>query len=1127
MLKKLSKNWNKFQNRLFRVSDSYIRYCKEPIKENYILLEAGQGKNINGNVFSLLRELCTNPQWKGFSLFFTVRPDKQKEAENRFAFYQFPVKTILHNSKEYCKLLATAKYLITDNSFPAYFNKRDGQIYLNTWHGTSFKTLGKSDIQNAKSLANIQKNYMMADYALFANRFAEKVFMEDHMLRDLYRGKLLFCDNPRNSILLNEAHSRSLRQKLGLENKQLIAYLPTWRGTGRTADTAAQKDILHNYLMQIDRQLQEDQILFVNLHFLLNSSLDFSQYQHIRMFPAEYETYDFLALCDILITDYSSVFYDFAVTEKKIILFLYDLEQFMRERGTYFPIEELPFPAVYDTDGLIREINQPITETTPKMQQFLETFCSYRGTDTPEKIVRLLLEGNEEGLCIENAPISSRKLVLVYGGFLKNPHLNRCLLEYLHTLYDNPDYKVVLCFSGTVNASTVEFLSQLPDSADYLALATKTAFSFVTRFFTALSLRNKALALNPKTNLNLCFQQEKNRIFYQIQPWKIVYFPNTANYMYRIISCFSCEKEAHIHHPYLVGQENQNKMYQIMIAYFKKYYSFIQEHGSDDMSHLWGEEEKDSFYNKLFEACHLVKYFHNGKNHMSLYAAALVRNSLPFPLEKLNIRIQERIYPARICKGIPLGKNQRLLFYSFSIPLQDLPYFRPDNGVLFSYTDENGYGLKKNIRYQGFSSQGSQKHSPLKLIPSCDSTAFFSQSKHNYLRYKIRARSLTDSKTQKCKLFLAFLCAKLSRQKDGILLYENNGSSYENSASVLFEKLIDEQYAHVYYVLDKNYANLASIPEKYRSHLLERSSWKHYLQFFKAKTLIGTEHPLHALDRKSQNKYVHKKINSSNLHFILLKNGVSYAFAPALMENRVHKPFKTKGVYRLVCSSPEEAERFIAFNKHLPSQIYMSGLPKFDRIISNPTADKIVICPSLKPWEEHLARIEFTSSPYYKLIETLFAAVPESYHSKTQILLDPCVIQAALRSDFALKNYVFFPPQQEKILKDTRLFLTDDSSLACDAFSYGANLIFYWEKLSDSLEQYGTKTNFLLNSENIFGDICNNETELQEKIKENYSAPQKEEYLCRFQKILAFNDKENTQRLISMMQKDHLLPSKK
>ena len=92
-------------------------------------------------------------------------------------------------------------------------------------------------------------------------------------------------------------------------------------------NTRQHKDCLH-YLNQLDSQLGDDVILYVKLHPYAERGFHAENYRHIRMFPSNYETYDFLTVCDVLITDYSSVFFDFAVTGRKIILFAYDYEEY-------------------------------------------------------------------------------------------------------------------------------------------------------------------------------------------------------------------------------------------------------------------------------------------------------------------------------------------------------------------------------------------------------------------------------------------------------------------------------------------------------------------------------------------------------------------------------------------------------------------------------------------------------------------------------------------------------------------------------------------------------------------------------------------------------------------------------
>ena len=107
-------------------------YNDYKIDNKRILLEAGQGKNLNGNMFSFLREIMTNNKWEDLNVDFVVTEDNINNAQRRFKFYGFnKVNFVIRNSDEYIKSLVICKYLITDNSFPTYFIKKEDQVYLN------------------------------------------------------------------------------------------------------------------------------------------------------------------------------------------------------------------------------------------------------------------------------------------------------------------------------------------------------------------------------------------------------------------------------------------------------------------------------------------------------------------------------------------------------------------------------------------------------------------------------------------------------------------------------------------------------------------------------------------------------------------------------------------------------------------------------------------------------------------------------------------------------------------------------------------------------------------------------------------------------------------------------------
>ncbi|MDY4769741.1 MAG: CDP-glycerol glycerophosphotransferase family protein [Lachnospiraceae bacterium] len=1120
-MKKLKKLMEKIVRKFFGTSNDYNKFCKSPIEENMILLEAGQGKNINGNMFAILRELNTNEKWKHMEPVFVVTDANEEKAKSRFEFYNLNARTVVRNTKEYCRILAVAKYLITDNSFPPYFYKREGQVYMNTWHGTPLKTLGKSDIKNALSLANIQKNYLMSDYALFPNTFTRDVFMKDYMLENLYTGKVVLCDYPRNSIFLEQDFAKNLRKKLNLEDKKLIAYLPTWRGTSRKADVAAQKEIMHEYFLQIDELLREDQIFYVNLHFLLGNEMDFEDYEHIRPFPPEYETYHFLTICDMLVTDYSSVFFDFASTGKKIILFPYDLEDYMRDRGTYFPITDLPFPITYSVEELIREIN--LQEPTEKYTEFLEEYCGYRDLHAPEKVLELMVYQNDRNIVTEDAPNNGKELKLVYVGELVTRIQNQKILEYIQKL-ETQKTNVLLCFRSAMKPNVVETLKQMPEDVNYMALISKIDLKVWDRVKAILSMRSRWLARRMDEGLRLAFLRERKRMFYHIEPSKVIYYAGNPNYICKILGTFHCEKEAFIQSDIFYGNVVSKKKFHVMKDYFQRKYDVVHDLHDEDVSRYFLPENLDGYYNSCFQISNVFKRFSNKNNKVSIRALALIKTAMQWDLKKLKIKIGEELYDVHISNVIKLGRSCFLCCYSLKVPIENMKILDIQNKINFVYQDECNRGLKKGIRYSAFNfSKGKGKSGPICIFKEENTSAYFKQSNCNYLYLTVRERNLTDYRRAQIRLFWAYYAARIMSKKNILLLYEKNSSRYEESASVLYEKLLDQGYKNAYFIIDRSYEHLDEIPEKYRSNLVYKGTFRHYLYFFMAKTFIGSEMRAHAIDLRVQNKYAIKRLADKNINYVFLQHGVMYMVSLDSESRRFFKPDKLNGIYRVVTSSEKEAEHFIKLGRYKPEFMYVCGLPKFDKNCLDSDADKIVIMPTWRSWEYNDVRFDFESSKYYQMICRIFESIPEEYHEKIVILPHPLFFDFVKDVDFGLKKYFDSNTKYDEILRKTRVLITDYSSIAYDAFYRGSNVIFYWEEKDECLKEYGASAKLMLNEENVFGDICYCSEDLQRVFLKNYHQPQEKQFVERYREIVEFHDGKNTERLIELMKQDSLI----
>ena len=312
-----------------------------------ILLESQHGKTINGNIFYIIEELSKNKKYENFKIYVAVKSDAKDSIEELLLKHGINnIDFVNINTKKYCKILSTAKYLFNDNTFPTYFIKKNGQIYLNTWHGTPLKTLGRKIAGEPHAIGNTQRNFLMSDYLLYPNEFTMEKILDDYMIKDIYKNKIVLTGYPRNTIFYDETSKKRVRKEMLLSEKQVIAYMPTWRGDLGNSNPKEHKDNILNHLIEIDKKLNQNQILFVNLHPIMKDFINYSIFKNIKPFPSQYETYEFLNATDILITDYSSVFFDYANTGNKIILFNYDEEEYLKDRGMYLNLEELPFPKV-------------------------------------------------------------------------------------------------------------------------------------------------------------------------------------------------------------------------------------------------------------------------------------------------------------------------------------------------------------------------------------------------------------------------------------------------------------------------------------------------------------------------------------------------------------------------------------------------------------------------------------------------------------------------------------------------------------------------------------------------------------------------------------------------------------
>ena len=588
-------NYNFFRIKYNKVKDIlgntiiYNIYYNIPIDNNLVYIESQNGQALNGNLLRICEELQRD-EYAGLKII--IRSDKNNENKIKSLICKYKLKNAKVVSSTLLCLcyMERAKYLFTDAGIQSRYVKREGQVFVNTWHGTPFKVMGKSVSAERHSIGSLQRNFLMCDYILFPNKYMQNIFIRDYMLENLWQGRSLLCGYPRNTVFFDKKRSESLKVELGYTNKKIYAYLPTYRGS--IFDKKNEKQVLDiiNYLREIDNKLENEQILLVKFHLYNNKTIDFSQFKHIRAFPDGYETYDVLNTVDCLITDYSSVFFDFAVTKKKIVLFAYDEEEYFQDRGVYFPFSKLPFPKVNNIYDLILEINSVKKYDD---EEFIKTYCPYESQDATSRICKLIFK-NVNQCIIENSPSNGKENVLIYAGNLEKNGITTSLINCLNLVdLDKRNYFVTF-YRSSVRSPEKTYI--IPKEIQYIPIATDPFYTLKEKIAHKRLIMSKKHNLEIDDSLKRAFCREVKKQFYNTRINHVIQFDGYTKNAMLLFDAFKCNKTIYVHSDMLGEIEKRNNQsYGLLKAVYNSYdnVAVVSEDIIDSTIKIAGTKEKN------------------------------------------------------------------------------------------------------------------------------------------------------------------------------------------------------------------------------------------------------------------------------------------------------------------------------------------------------------------------------------------------------------------------------------------------------------------------------------------------------------------------------------------------------
>lgn len=368
-----------------------------PSDPNTILFISFHGRGYSDNPKALYEYLKHNSTYRNYTFVWAIKHHKKKKIDIPGA------KVIEYFSIPYFFYLARSRFWIVNCKLPLYVLKKKEQIYLQTWHGTPLKRLahdilvpeGTTFYRSHMSEEDMKKTYdndvAKYTYMISPNQFCTEVFQSAFQID---RERLIETGYPRNDYLSNVTATevKEIKQRLHLPmDKKIILYAPTWRDNQFSASG-------YTFALKVDflawkELLGEEYIVLFKPHYLITST--YAHEKELENFvydmDAMFDISDLYVISDILVTDYSSVFFDFAILKRPIYFYMYDIDEYGEElRGFYLDIhKDLPGDLFREEKALLTAMKHQVYDAQ-RMEKFNRRFNNCEDGNASKRVIDLV-----------------------------------------------------------------------------------------------------------------------------------------------------------------------------------------------------------------------------------------------------------------------------------------------------------------------------------------------------------------------------------------------------------------------------------------------------------------------------------------------------------------------------------------------------------------------------------------------------------------------------------------------------------------------------------------------------------------------------------------------------------------
>lgn len=335
--------------------------------DNLILINSFGGKKYDDSPKELYEAMLKDERFQKYRFVWAFHePDK---------FDVQGADKIKSDTLTYFKTALKARCWISNSGIERGLSFKGRNVfYFNTWHGTPIKKMG-SDISDENKSFKSKAKKNLVDIMTAQSDFEADIFSR---VFNIPRENFLMCGLPRNDILANYSskHREEIKAKLGLpQNKKVILYAPTFREFERDSmQNCVLKPPMN--LEKWERELGDEYCLLFRAHYEVGKVMNISDNEFVRNMTTYPNLNELMIVADVLVSDYSSIFFDFSIMDKPMLHFTYDYEAYSTKRGMYFDIRD-ELSGSDNEDSVIRLLKSE--NDTSRTIQFRNKYVNYSG----------------------------------------------------------------------------------------------------------------------------------------------------------------------------------------------------------------------------------------------------------------------------------------------------------------------------------------------------------------------------------------------------------------------------------------------------------------------------------------------------------------------------------------------------------------------------------------------------------------------------------------------------------------------------------------------------------------------------------------------------------------------------